>query len=301
MNDYVSERQEPSMEPFSRNKKYVTVNGWEVAYAEAGQGRPLILLHGCPFQSYEWSDVIPILAARYHVIAPDLLGLGDTRVTLTDDYSLPKQVQMVTGLLDALNIDQAFFVGHDHGAATLQLLMVHYPQRITKAVLTNAEAYDQWPSREERPYVKAVVSPVTTGLIRLALGFRPVQRRIFRSAVVDPATLTDEVLYAFLRPHLASPARWQRLRRFFRYQLDPHNNRQTLEAVTGLRRFRQPTLILWGRQDVHFGPPIAHRLANDIPGVRAVRFLEHSAHLPMLEEPQAYAGNLMEFFEAENA
>jgi pimeloyl-ACP methyl ester carboxylesterase len=296
MDDYVSARNEPAMGSFSRQKKYITVAPWEVAYVEAGNGAPLFLLHGCPFNSYEWSAVMPLLAPHYRVLAPDLLGLGDTRVRLSDDYHLPQQAAMIVGLMDALGIPKAYFVGHDHGAATLQLLMKHHPERIEKAVLTNAEAYDQWPSREERPYIKVIVNPLTSKLVRFALGFRSVQRAVFRSAVVHTQTLSDEVLQAFLRPHIATLARWQRLQRFFQGQLDPDNNRETLRVVDGLRRFNKPTLLLWGKQDEHFGTTIAKRLADDIPGAVGVKYLDHSAHLPMLEEPKAYANILHEFF-----
>jgi pimeloyl-ACP methyl ester carboxylesterase len=297
MEDFVSARVEPSMEPFSRGKKYLPVESWEVAYVEAGVGQPLFLLHGCPFQAYEWSKVIPLLAPYYRVLAPDLLGLGDTRVRLNDDYGLPKQMTMIVGLMDALKIPRALFVGHDHGGATLQLMMKYHPERIVKAVLTNAEAYDQWPSREERPYVAATVNAATTHLVRLALRFQGLRRAIFRSAVTDPRTLTAEVLQAFARPHTATRRRWQRLRRFYRVQLDTDNNRKTLQALDGMRRFDKPTLMLWGKQDVHFGTAIAERLAEDIPGAVGAQYLEGCAHLPMLEQPYKYADALRAFFD----
>lgn len=299
MDKYVSAQAEPSMEAFSRQKKYLKVGDWEVAYIDAGQGEPLFLLHGCPFQSFEWSAVLPLLTSHYRVIAPDLLGLGDTRVGLNDDYSLPRQAEMVVGLMDALGIDQAYFVGHDHGAATLQLMMQRTPDRISKAVLTNAEAYDQWPSREERPYVAAIVHSFTSPMVHFALGFRWIQGLVFRSAVMDPSTLTRDVLRGFMRPHLASAARWQRLRKFFRGQLDPQNNAETMKAVDGLRRFTRPVLMLWGQRDVHFGPAIAERLAEDIPGAVGVSYLRKSAHLPMLEEPREYADVLHRFLKGQ--
>jgi pimeloyl-ACP methyl ester carboxylesterase len=69
-----------------------------------------------------------------------------------------------------------------------------------------------------------------------------------------------------------------------------------MRAVDGMRKFDRPTLILWGRHDTNFGPPIAERLAKDIPGVVRIRWMENSAHLPMLEEPEAYAAALTQFF-----
>lgn len=292
---YVSECLEPTMENFSRQKKYLPLEPWEIAYVEAGRGEPLILLHGCPFQSYEWCQVIPHFARHYRVIAPDLLGLGDTRVTLEDDYRLPRQVEMVNRFMDALHIQDACFIGHDHGAATLQLMMLRTPRRIRKCILTNAEAYDQWPSAEERPYVQAIVHPLTTNLVYLALKSRRIQREIFSLAVADANALTEETLYAFTRPHTATRRRWQRLRRFFRWQLDQEHNRETMRAVAGMKRFSAPTLVLWGAQDDHFGRQIAQRLAEDIPGAGGVQYLAHSAHLPMLEQPEDYANAALRF------
>ena len=297
----IADTSDRALEAFSRRKQLIDLGPWRVAYIDEGSGPPVVLLHGCPFSSYEWRDVIPRLTSHYRVIAPDLLGLGDTVVRLDDDYRLPNDVQMVVGLLDALHIDSARFVGHDHGGATLQLLMKQRPERIHSAVLTNVEAYDLWPSEPERPYVEAIVNPITSPVLRLALAFTPVQRDIFSIAVHDPAVLTDEVLAAYVRPHISSPERWLRLRRFFRWQLDRDHNRETLRALDGLRRFDRPTLLLWGRHDTNFGPALAERLAKDIPGVVRIEWLEQSAHLPMQEEPEAYAGALLRFFSEDGA
>jgi 2-hydroxymuconate-semialdehyde hydrolase len=290
-----SEPNEPSSEAFSRTKKFIPVGRWKIAYIDQGNGEPVVLLHGCPFQGYEYSRIIPLLARRYRVIVPDLLGLGDTVVRLDDDYRLPNQVNMVVGLMDALGIQSAFFVGHDHGAAILQLMMKQHPDRLRVVVLTNAEAYDQWPSAPERLDVQLVVSPATTPIFRLVLGTRVAQRWIYRIAVWNRAVLTDEVLTGFTRPNMATPERWLRLRRFLRWQLDREHNLETMRAVDGIRRFHRPTLILWGRHDTNFGPAIAERLTHDIPGVVHTEWLENSAHLPMLEEPDAYAQAIDKF------
>ncbi len=284
-----------SIETFSRDKKFVDVAGWRVAYLDRGSGEPIVLLHGCPFQSFEYSKVIPTLARHYRVIAPDLLGLGDTVVRLDDDYRLPNQVRMVVGLLDRLGIGRAHFVGHDHGGAIVQLMMNSHAERIGAAVLTNAEAYDQWPSDPERLDVELIVHPLSTSFFRVALGVPAVQRRVLSIAVHRPGALTQDEIRSLLRPSMATPARWKRLRRFLAWQLDRDHNLETMRAVEGLRRFDHPTLLLWGRHDTNFGPEIAERLAHDIPGVVRIEWLTNSAHLPMLEEPEHYANAIARF------
>lgn len=286
------------LDGLSAHKRHVEIAGVPVAYLDEGEGEPLLLLHGCPFHAYEWREAIPRLAQRFRVIAPDLLGLGDTEVTLADDYRLPRDAEMVCGLLDALGIDKAHVVGHDHGGATCLLLMGAAPERLRSVVLTNIEAYDGWPSAEERVYLKLIVHPLTSPLVWVVLHSRRVRRRIFAIAAHRQAALTDDVLDAFVQPHIATPARWQRLRRFFAWQLDPDHRRVTIDAVAGMRTFTKPTLILWGRHDVNFGETIAQRLLNDIPGAKRLEWMENSGHLPMLEEPDAYAHAVSHFAES---
>lgn len=278
------------------HKKIVDLGNYKVAYIDVGEGEPMILLHGCPFSVYEWHEVVPLLAGHFRVIAPDLLGLGDTPVRLNDDYRLTQDVNMVTELMNRLNIRSARFIGHDHGGAIVQLLMQHDPNRIEMAILTNVEAYDQWPSKPEIGDLHLITNPVTSPLVFFALHSRRVQRDLYSIAVVNQSTLTDETLDAFASEHLASALRWQRLRHFLASQLDPANNRLTQDAVLAMRRFTRPVLLLWGEKDTNFGPAIAKRLARDIPGVVGVSWISNSAHLPMLEQPQKYADVAYRFF-----
>ena len=277
-------------------KKLVDLGGYKVAYMDIGEGEPVILLHGCPFSLYEWHAVAPLLASRFRVIAPDLLGLGDTPVRLNDDYQLPEDVKMVTALMDRLEIKSARFIGHDHGGAIVQLLMQHAPARIDMAILTNTESYDQWPSKPETADLHLITNWLTSPFMYLAMQLRGVQRELYSIAVVDPATLSDSMLDSFADEHLATPLRWQRLRRFFNWQLDPANNRLTMEAVPAMRQFTKPVLILWGEQDTNFGPDIGIRLAQDIPGTQGIAWMPESAHLPMLEQPELYGNIATRFF-----
>lgn len=286
---------DPGVEAFSQRKRYVDVGPWRVAVIDEVTGDPIVLLHGCPFHAFEWRDVIPTLAAHHRVTAPDLLGLGDTQVGLDQDYRLPQDVEMVVGLLDVLGIERAHFVGHDHGGATLRMMMQSHPERIRRAVLTNAEAYDAWPSAPERPYLELVVNPVLSPLFRVALTIPTVRREVFQIAVHRKEAFGDEVLTAYTRSHTATPERWQRLVRCFPWQLDPEHNREPLKALDGMRRFERPTLLLWGRRDTNFGPALAERLAGDIPGTLRIEWLDDSAHMPMQEEPRRYGAAVLGF------
>jgi pimeloyl-ACP methyl ester carboxylesterase len=268
-----------------------------VAYIEDGAGPPLLLLHGCPFSSYIWRHVIPLLRPHFRCIAPDLLGLGDTETPSGADWSLPAQAAMVIGLLDALAIDSAHIVAHDHGAATAQLIAASHPERIRRLVLTNAEAYDNWPSPDEQPFIRATQLPLIGRLVMWAWARPALLRYALRSgrAVHDPAALTPELLRGYIAANLADRHRRAKTRRFLAGQLDPANGRATTDALPGLRAFDHPTLIAWGRDDPHFGPEWAQRLHDDIPGAIRVELLPDTGHLLMEERPNDLARMVTDF------
>jgi pimeloyl-ACP methyl ester carboxylesterase len=278
-------------------KNHIQVGTARVAYLDDGDGPPLLLLHGCPFSSYIWRQVIPLLRPHFRCIAPDLLGLGDTETPLGADWSLPAQAATVVGLLDALGIDTAHVVAHDHGAATAQLIAADQPSRIRRLVLTNAEAYDNWPSRDELPFIRATQLPVVGNLVMWAWARPALLRYALRSghAVYDPAVLTPELLRGYIAANLADRHRRGKTRRFLAGQLDPANHRATTDALPGLRAFDHPTLIVWGRDDPHFGPEWAHRLRDDIPGAVRLELLPGTGHLLMEEHPDDLARLVLDF------
>jgi pimeloyl-ACP methyl ester carboxylesterase len=278
-------------------KQHIRVGKTTVAYLDEGDGPPLLLVHGCPFSSFIWRKLIARLRDRFRCIAPDLLGLGDTETPPEADWSLPAQAAMIIGLLDALGLDQVDIVAHDHGAATAQLIAAEHPARIRRLVITNAEAYDNWPSRDELPFIRATQLPVLGRLVLWAWGRPRLLGYALRSgkAVHDPAVLTPELLRGYAAANLADPRRRAKTRRFLAGQLDPANHRATAEALAGLRAFDHPTLIVWGEDDPHFGPDWGRRLRDDIPGAGRLELLAGTGHLLMEERPDDLARLVADF------
>jgi pimeloyl-ACP methyl ester carboxylesterase len=288
------------MDAFSAKKHFVQVGGARVAYHEQGSGPPLLLLHGCPFSSFVWRKVIPRLAPTYHCLAPDLLGLGDTETLCDADWSLRSQAAMVIGFLDHLGLERVHLVGHDHGGAVAQLLAAEHADRIDRLVLSNSEAYDNWPSPTERPFVRVTQVPLLGDLV-LWLWSQPALFRLAlleAHAVHDAKVLTPELLDGYIRGNLSDAHRRRKTRRFLTGQLDPAHSRVTLELLPGLRRFDHPTLLLWGQDDPHFGPQWAERLNHDIPGAVRVEMLAHTGHLLMEEQPERFAELVLAFLTA---
>jgi pimeloyl-ACP methyl ester carboxylesterase len=278
-------------------KRHAQVGDAQVAYLDEGEGPPVLLLHGCPFSAFVWRQVIIELRTRFRCLAPDLLGLGDTETPAGADWHLPAQQAAVLGLLDELGLDQVAVIGHDHGGAIAQLIAAHHPERVSALVLADAEAYQNWPSAEELPFVRATQLPLAGRLLLWAWSRRPLFRWALTSgkAVHDPAVLTDELVDGYIAANLATPRRRAKTRRFLAAQLDPANQTHTLAAVDGLRRFQRPTLIVWGSEDVHFPPLWGQRLHADIPGAQRLEILPGTGHLLMEEQPRRFAELLAGF------
>lgn len=281
-------------------RRYARLGENRVAYVDAGEGPPVLLLHGCPFSGFVWRHVVGELASDFRCVAPDLLGLGDTETPEGADWRLPAQLAAVLALLDELGLRRVAVVGHDQGGAIAQLLAARHPDRITALVLTDAEAYDNWPSADELPFVRATQLPMLGRLVLWAWSRRPLFRWALASgkAVHDRGALTAELLDGYIAANLATAHRRAKTRRFLAAQLDPANQAHTMEALGGLRCFQKPTLIVWGEQDVHFPPVWGERLRADIPGAERLVVLPGTGHLLMEEQPRRLAAVLSEFLTA---
>lgn len=125
----------------------IDVNGLQMAVHEQGEGPPVILLHGFPELAYSWRHQLPALAgAGFRAIAPDQRGYGRTTAPAdVADYRMSELIADVHGLLDALELDSARFVGHDWGALVLWHMAMHAPERIDKLAILNIPHFPRTP------------------------------------------------------------------------------------------------------------------------------------------------------------
>lgn len=139
--------------------EYVESNGIRLATYQQGEGRPVILLHGFPELAFSWRHQLPALAlAGFRAIAIDQRGYGRSDVPPDiGDYGIDKLIDDITGLLDALELEKAVFVGHDWGALVVWHLALLRPERIERLVALNVPF---WP--------RAPIDPID--LARQALG-----------------------------------------------------------------------------------------------------------------------------------
>lgn len=127
--------------------RIVHTNGLDMAVYEQGNGPPVVLLHGFPELAYSWRHQLPALAgAGFRAIAPDQRGYGRTTVPPeVSDYRMTELIKDVHGLLDALELESAVFVGHDWGALVLWHMAMLAPERIEKLIILNIPHFPRLP------------------------------------------------------------------------------------------------------------------------------------------------------------
>ncbi len=188
---------------FPYRKKFISINGLDMAYAENGEGDPILFLHGNPTSSYLWRNVMPHFEGMGRLIAPDLIGMGDSHKlpeSGPDRYTFCEHRDYLFALLDALNIkDNVTLVLHDWGSA-LGFHWAHQHPDAVKAIAFMegiAAPFETWAdfSERARPVFQGFRSPAGEDMV--------LQKNVFVEKVLTGSilrTLSDEEMDTYRRP-----------------------------------------------------------------------------------------------------
>jgi pimeloyl-ACP methyl ester carboxylesterase len=253
----------------------VRTNNITMHYEEAGQGEPLLLLHGLGSSCDDWELQIPVFAQQYRVIAPDARGHGQSEKP-PSPYSVPLMAADVLGLLDALGVASAHVVGLSMGGMIAFQMAVDCPERVRSLVIVNSapalvpRSLSEWLRVRQRLLLARLFSPARSGEF--------ISRRLFP------------------KPEQAA-ARVQLVERWARN--DPQAYRASMRALVGwsvldrVGAIRCPALVISGDRD--YTPAEAKRAYTDlIPGARLVVF-EDSGHATPIDQAEKFNEMVLEF------
>src|SRR3984957_20052056 len=252
----------------------VEADGVKVFYREAGpSGAPVVLLlHGFPTSSFQFRELIPRLADRYHVIAPDLPGFGFTEVPSERhyNYTFDALAQSITALTDALSLKRYALYVFDYGAPTGFRLAMARPERVTAIVSQNGNAYEEGLGDAWAPIRRYWSEPTAANrdAIRKALNLEGM-RREYASGIANPEVIAPEG-YTLDAALLARPGNMDIQLDLF---LDYANNVKLYPAFQEyFRKWKPPLLAIWGKHDPFFIPAGAEAYPRDNPNA-TVQFL----------------------------
>ncbi len=254
----------------------VSVEGRTIRYATEGTGPPLVLLHGPPFDHRLWAPVIPYLAGRFRVVAPDLPGFGGSQPG--ERAGAPDQlVRAVAGFVTAARLVPCAVAGASLGGGVAVGLAARYPERVSALVGVGALGLEWWPATLQARAAR--LARHVPGLLRAAMRLAPdAQARWFLRGALADERLIDDALVAQVAETLRSRRGRESLRDVLRRLDEWSALRRQLGAI------RARTLLVWGERDEVYGLPAAERLRHAIPGAQLVT-LAGAGHLLPIERP----------------
>ena len=278
----------------------VATNGIELAITEAGEGYPVVLLHGFPELAYSWRYQLPVLAgAGFHAVAPDLRGYGGSdKPDTIEDYGLLTLVDDVVGLIDALEADKVALVAHDWGAIIGWTTALLHPDRIERLVSLNVP-YRGWCSAfptttfikehlsDRFGYVLMLQEP---GVAEAWFASDPAEklRGFYQGAAVDPDFLSaadfQVFLDAFTAGTLTGPANYYR-------NIDA-NHAATAHLANA--PVTVPTLMVGADSDPVLPVSLLEDMERWVPDLRT-EVIADCGHWTQQEQPEAINRLLIEF------
>jgi pimeloyl-ACP methyl ester carboxylesterase len=273
------------------------VDGFKVFYREAGAATApkLLLLHGFPSSSHMFRDLIPLLADRFHIVAPDLPGFGLSEMRPRDQfkYTFDHIANVIDRFTEVIGFGRYMVYVFDYGAPTGFRLAVNHPDRITGIISQNGNAYEEglsegwnpirayWKDSSEanRTALRAFLAPATT-------------QWQYTHGVTDPTKISPDG-YSLDNFYLARPGADE-------VQLDLFGDYKSNVALYPafqkyFKTHKPPFLALWGKNDPFFLPPGAEAFKRDIPAA-VVRFFD-TGHFALETHATEIAGEIRKFAE----
>lgn len=268
------------------------VDGFSIFYREAGpvDTPKLLLLHGFPSASHMFRDLIPLLAERFHIIAPDLPGFGRSDMP-ERGYTFERIADTISRFTEIVGFDRFALYVFDYGAPTGFRIAIKHPDRITALISQNGNAYEEGLSDGWNP-IRAYwedASPVRREALRTFL--KP-ETTIWQytHGVADVARVSPDG-YSLDNFYLSRPGADEVQLDLFR---DYRSNVALYPAFQKyFRTYRPPFLAVWGRNDPFFLPAGAEAFKRDIPGA-IVKFLD-TGHFALETHAVEIAAAMREF------
>jgi pimeloyl-ACP methyl ester carboxylesterase len=276
--------------------RFVSAGELKTHVAVAGEGDPVVLLHGWPEHWYAWRHVIPRLAERHKVFAPDLRGFGWTDIAWTG-FEKENMAEDVIRLLDALELDRVRIVGHDWGGWIGSLVALRHPERVRQLVVIGATL--PWPratpgnviAARRLWYMGVLAAPFAAQ--RLLQHHPGALRRGIRKRAVQGGAFDKEDFRIYVRD-LRSPTRARASALLYRTFL----LRELLPVVFGRYRklrLEPPTLVLHGKGD-HIPARLSAKQDRHADDLR-MEVVPDAGHFLPEERPDVVAEKVIEFFQ----
>ena len=278
--------------------KTVTVSGLSVFYREAGNPNhpKLVLLGGFPASSHQFRNLLPALADRFHVIAPDYPGFGNTDMPdpAAWEYTFDALADIVEGLLDQIGFTRFGLFVQDYGGPVGFRIVERNPECLEWLIIQNSNAYEEG------------FTPAWNGFRDALWKNRNPETEAALKGFLELDAIKSVYLHGHRQPELISPDNWNMDFRFMerpnarRVQMDLFYDYRTNVArypqwQAFLRATQPETLIFWGQRDIFFTPEGGDAYLRDLPDAELHRL--DSGHFAVEDCLDTIAHNMVRFFD----
>nr|WP_090279544.1 alpha/beta hydrolase [Mycolicibacterium komanii]CRL75467.1 alpha/beta fold hydrolase [Mycolicibacterium komanii] len=274
------------------HRRTVDIPAGTIGVREAGQGEPVLFIHGVVANGVAWRNVVRPLSRRARCIAPDW-PLGSHQPALPSaDLTLPGLARMVVDVLDALGLDEAVVVGNGYGGDIAQVVAAEYPHRVKALVLAATNAFDSDPAPTK--VLRGLTAVRGAGKLQaLAMRSRLMQRQWFTYGGVTKRAIPPDVMQSYLTPLW----RDRLVRNDFRRFMAGLSPRYLAEYSPRLADFERPALLVWPTEERFFPAANTRRLAEIMGNARLVTVDDCYSWIPE-DQPAVFADLLDDFLSA---
>ena len=270
-------------------RKEIQLPQGTIRYREAGEGKPIVFVHGYLVDHRLWDGVIDSLSDRFRCIAPDWpLAAHEVAMNPDADLSPTGVARLISDFLAKLELEDVTIVGNDSGGAISQVLVTTHPERIGRLVLTNCDTHENFPPGPFK--LMPPLAKLPGGMFAISLPFRipPVARAAF--APFAKKKIPNDLIASWMQPARSNSA----VLRDAGKVTAGMNKRYTLEAAEKLRSSQLPIRLLWAPGDRVFPISYAERLAGEAGNATLVRIEDAKTFVP-LDQPERVAEEIADF------
>ncbi len=270
-------------------RREIDLPAGRIRYREAGEGKPVVFVHGYLVDGRLWDGVVDSLSDRFRCLAPDW-PIGAQQIAMKPDADLSPYgiAATIASFLEALDLSDVTIVGNDSGGAMSQVLVTRHPERIGRLVLTNCDLYENFPPGIFK--AMPAIAKLPGGMMLLATPFRvgALSRAAFKPFSKKP--IPADLVASWMRPSLHDPD----VRHDTKKVTVGMNKRYTLEAAEKLRHSELPVLLAWAPEDRLFSLKSAQRLEREVPNAKLVELQDAKTFVP-LDQPAQLADLIADF------
>lgn len=264
--------------------RFLVVDNLLIHYRDEGEGEPLVLLHGAFSSLHTYNDWVKHLKKHYRVIRLDIMGFGLTGPNESDDYSMNNHMRILKAFLNILKVEQCYMVGNSLGGWLCWEFGIRYPEKVKKLVLIDSAGFLE---EENIPLpFKLARSPLVGKVIKYVVK-RPILEQFVKQVYFDQSKVTEQLLNRY----------------YDLFTRDGNNdafiklvNQRVKDNSEALKSFMQPSLIMWGKEDVWIPVNNAKRFHELLPNSHLLIY-PNVGHVPMEEIPDESVLDLLNFLQ----